>query len=289
MAIFTQYPAYSVLLCRKHCCAVYGLNKHLKRHHSMPAAERRELLALYKDFALIAPGEVTQPAPYRSPIDELGPAQDAFLCICSSNSKSNTNSAACSFISISRAKMQQHVNQQHNVKLMRWSSPTAASYQEHDAKLWQPVKVQTFFRERRYIRYFVVQEDAQAQQGDEQQGDDQQGDKQQGDKQQGDQQQGDQQQGDQQQGDQQQGDKQQGDKQQGDKQQGDKQQGDQQQGDKQQGDYKQTLAYLASSLTALKRKDSEAIDCIAEESLAKDRTGWFKRTQWDEHLQVYLD
>jgi hypothetical protein len=120
--------------------------------------------------------------------------------------------------------MRQHVNQQHNVKLMRWSSPTAASYQEHDAKLWQPVKVQTFFRERRYIRYFVVQEDAQAQQGDEQQ-----------------------------------------------------------------SDYKQTLASLASSLTALKCKDSEAIDHIAEESLAKDRTGWFKRTQWDEHLQVYPD
>jgi hypothetical protein len=131
---------------------------------------------------------------------------------------------------------------------MRWSSPTAASYQEHAAKLWQPVKVQTFFRERRYIRYFVVQEDAQAQQGDGQQGDEQQGDEQQGDKQQSD------------------------------EQQGDEQQGDKQQGDKQQGDYKQTLAYLASSLTALKRKDSEAIDRIAKESSAKDRTGWFKRT-----------
>jgi hypothetical protein len=91
--------------------------------------------------------------------------------------------------------------------------------------------VQTFFRERRYVRYFVVQEEKEQE----------------------------------------------------------KQQGDKQQGDKQQGDYKQTLAYLASSLTALKRKDSEAIDCIAEESLAKDRTGWFKRTQWDEHLQVYPD
>jgi hypothetical protein len=224
MEIFTQYPAYSVLLCRKHRCAVYGLDKHLERHHSMPTAERRELLALYKDFALLALGEVTQPAPYSSPIDELGPAQDAFLCICSSNA----NSAACSFISISRAKMRQHVNQQHNVKLMRWSSPTAALYQEHAAKLWQPVKVQTFFRERRYIRYFVVQEDAQAQQGDKQQGDEKQGDE---------------------------------------------QQSDEQQGDKQQGDYKQTLAYLASSLTALKRKDSEAIDRIAKESSAKDCTG----------------
>ncbi|KAF1922115.1 uncharacterized protein M421DRAFT_10834 [Didymella exigua CBS 183.55] len=26
---------------------------------------------------------------------------------------------------------------------------------------------------------------------------------------------------------------------------------------------------------------------MAEEASAKDRTGWFKRTQWDEHLQAY--
>jgi hypothetical protein len=45
-------------------------------------------------------------------------------------------------------------------------------YQEHAAKLWQPVKVQTFFRGRRYVCYFVVREDAQAQQGDKQQDDD---------------------------------------------------------------------------------------------------------------------
>jgi hypothetical protein len=46
MAIYTQYQAYGVLLCCEHQCAVYGLNKHLKRHHSMLAAEWRELLGL---------------------------------------------------------------------------------------------------------------------------------------------------------------------------------------------------------------------------------------------------
>jgi hypothetical protein len=107
-----------VLLCRKLGCAVYGLNKHLERHHSIPAVEQRELLTLYEDFALLAPGEVTQPASYSSPIDKLGPAQDAFLCICSSSSSRDANSAAYGSISISRAKMRQHVNQQHNVKLM---------------------------------------------------------------------------------------------------------------------------------------------------------------------------
>jgi hypothetical protein len=37
------------------------------------------------------------------------------------------------------------------------------------------------------------------------------------------------------------------------------------------------------------RKDSDAIERIAEEASAKDRIGWFKRTQWDKHLQAYLD
>jgi FtsZ-interacting cell division protein YlmF len=68
---------------------------------------------------------------------------------------------------------------------------------------------------------------------------------------------------------------------------------EQQQGEQQelerQGDYKQRLSLLSSSLEALKREDSEAINRMAEEASAKDRTGWFKRTRWDEHLQAYLD
>jgi hypothetical protein len=71
------------------------------------------------------------------------------------------------------------------------------------------------------------------------------------------------------------------------------QQGEQQQGEQQeleqQGDYKQRLSLLSSSLEALKREDSKAIDRMEEEALAKDCTGWFKRTRWDEHLQAYLD
>jgi hypothetical protein len=59
--------------------------------------------------------------------------------------------------------MRKHVNQQHSVKLSRWSTPSAASYAEHAAQLWRPVKVQTFFQERRYVRYFVVQEQEQEQ------------------------------------------------------------------------------------------------------------------------------
>jgi hypothetical protein len=98
--------------------------------------------------------------------------------------------------------------------------------------------VQTFFRERRYVRYFVVQ--AEEKEDEEEQ------------------------------------------------QRGEQQQGEQQESGRQ-GDYKQRLGLLSSSLEALKREDSEAIDRMAEEASAKDRTGWFKRTRWDEHLQAYLD
>jgi hypothetical protein len=237
--MFARQLLYGVLICREHCCAVYGLDKHLKQHHSMPAAKRRALLHSYKDFDVLLPAEVSLPLAYSNPIDELGPAQDAFLCCC--------DSAVCSYISTSCVKMQQHVNQQHSVKLTRWSTPATASYKEHAAQLWQPVKVQTFFRERRYVRYFVVQEEeAQEEQ-------------------------------------------QQAEQQQAEQQQGGQQQAKRQQESWQQGDYKQRLALLSSSLEALKRKDSEAIHRIAEEASAKDRTGWFKRTRWDEHLQAYPD
>jgi hypothetical protein len=83
--MFTYYEPYQVLLCRKHRCAVYSLDKHLKQQHGMPAAERRALLATYKGINLLPPAQVSQPLPHSSrAINELGPAQDAFLCCDSS-------------------------------------------------------------------------------------------------------------------------------------------------------------------------------------------------------------
>jgi hypothetical protein len=69
--MFTYYKPYQVLLCREHRCAVYGLEKHLERHHSMPTAERRALLAAYKDFDVLPPAEVTQLTLYSRAISEL--------------------------------------------------------------------------------------------------------------------------------------------------------------------------------------------------------------------------
>ncbi|KAF5843947.1 hypothetical protein GGP41_002226 [Bipolaris sorokiniana] len=102
----------------------------------------------------------------------------------------------------------------------------------------RPVKVQTFFREKRYIHYFIVKQEQRetGQTGQQQQ-----------------------------------------------------QRRQETAEQNQEVSYQQRLAYLSCECDAIERKDREAIERIAEEADAKDRTGWFKRTQWDEHLQAYPD
>jgi hypothetical protein len=175
--MFTYLPAYRVLICVKHQHAVYGLDEHLKRHHGLPAARRKELRAAYAGLAIDAPTQLSLPAHNSAPIAELGRAQDAFLCCQQEREEAGAGAGAAaavqqrrsrSYITTNRQEMRKHTNQQHSVKLTRWSSPATASYEEHAARLWQPVKVQTFFRERRYVRYFVVQAEDEEEQEQEQ-------------------------------------------------------------------------------------------------------------------------
>jgi hypothetical protein len=248
--MFTYLSTYSVLICVEHQHAVYSLDEHLKRRHRLPIAERRQLLATYQCYSLYPPQQLSLPAPSSAPIAELGPAQDGFLCcqgqtakvgaalaerLHVSYSSSSSSSSSCSYITTNRKEMQKHTNQQHSVKLSRWSTLSAASYAEHAAQLWRPVKVQTFFQERRYVRYFVVQEQEQELEQVLEQGQSQ----------------------------------------------------PQTAEQKEAISYKQRLATLSQECETVARKDSDAIERIAEEASAKDRTGWFKRTQWDKHLQAY--
>jgi hypothetical protein len=78
--MFSYLLDYRVLICVEHYHAVYGLDEHLKRHHGLPAARRRELRAAYAGLAINAPKHVTLPASGSAPTAELGRAQDAFLC-----------------------------------------------------------------------------------------------------------------------------------------------------------------------------------------------------------------
>jgi hypothetical protein len=50
--MFTYLSAYSVLICNEHQHAVYSLDEHLKRHHSLLIARRRELLTAYAGLAI---------------------------------------------------------------------------------------------------------------------------------------------------------------------------------------------------------------------------------------------
>jgi hypothetical protein len=133
--MFTYLPAHRVLICVEHQHAVYGLDEHLKRHHGLPAAKRRELLAAYTGLAINAPEHVSLPAPSSAPIAGLGQAQGAFICCQEEAGEAEDvqQRRSCSYITINRQEMQKHTNQHHSVKLTRWSSPATASYREHAA------------------------------------------------------------------------------------------------------------------------------------------------------------
>ena len=109
--------------------------------------------------ALAAPAAPAAPAPAAlpAPLAVAGGAEVARAEAAVEQQRASYNSS-CSYITVSRKEMRKHTNQQHSVKLSRWSTPLAVSYAEHAAQLWRPVKVQTFFQERRYVRYFIVQE-----------------------------------------------------------------------------------------------------------------------------------
>jgi hypothetical protein len=148
--MFTYLPTYRVLICVEHHYAVYSLDEHLKRHHGLPAAKRRELRAAYAGLAINAPTQISLPAPNSPPIAQLGRAQDAFLCCQQEEEDAGAGASAtvavgavaavqrrcsCSYITTNRKEMRTHTNKQHSVKLTRWLSLAARSYKEHAARL----------------------------------------------------------------------------------------------------------------------------------------------------------
>lgn len=110
--MFIYLPTYGVLICNEHQYAVYSLDEHLKRYHKLSIQDRRELQERYSSYTLQPPAHVRAPALYSTPFAELGPPQDAFRCCCE---------ADCSFISTSQSWIKKHINQQHSIKLTRWS------------------------------------------------------------------------------------------------------------------------------------------------------------------------
>lgn len=104
--MLTYLPAYHVLICTYHHCAVYGLDEHLKRLYKLPAHARRDLLVPYYHLPLLLPEQVSILEHNSLPLPELGMPEDAFACCyrppaaASSTSAGGCN-AACTYITTS--------------------------------------------------------------------------------------------------------------------------------------------------------------------------------------------
>jgi hypothetical protein len=84
---------------------------------------------------LLLSNQVPIPEDNSAPLLKLGKPVDTFACYYQLATSSTSSSGACTYISISRKQMQQHLNQQHSIKLTRWTSLSATSYSNHAAQL----------------------------------------------------------------------------------------------------------------------------------------------------------
>jgi len=129
-------PAWQVLLCTQ-CgfCLRPGRNvwlRHLRQEpHCLRGAPLKALVELFASYVLLAPEQVAVPT---QAVAGLRP-QDGFQCL--------TCSAG---LTRSLQTIQLHVSKAHQQKpALHKKSP-----------LWRACKLQTFFAEKRYVRYFVV-------------------------------------------------------------------------------------------------------------------------------------
>ena len=98
--MLTYLPTYGVLICNEHQYAIYSLDEHLKRYYKLSIQKRKELQQHYSSYTLQPPTYVRAPAPYSTPLAELGAPENALLCYYT----------ACNFISISRSWIKKHIN-----------------------------------------------------------------------------------------------------------------------------------------------------------------------------------
>jgi hypothetical protein len=134
-AHFYYLSQYKVIICRKHQTGVQNIDVHLRRHHAVPTKNRREIAEHFISFLVEAPKDVELPRPLGSPIDELGEPLDGFQC----------TQEECDHITVNNKALRSHCKQIHGLS---WKGDTA--------RLYNKVKVQTFFRAPGLQRYFVV-------------------------------------------------------------------------------------------------------------------------------------
>lgn len=133
--IFHYLQDFRVLICREHATAVQNLDTHLRDHHAVPADERNAITEKYSRWWIKKPAEVELPPPMRRPFKALGDPLDALRCI----------SEECGRITVNIDAFRKHCKKAHNIL---WRGDTS--------RLFEKVKVQTFFRTGEFRRYFTV-------------------------------------------------------------------------------------------------------------------------------------
>ncbi|KAK4947069.1 hypothetical protein LTR66_014220 [Elasticomyces elasticus] len=131
-----QYePDYKVLICKDHGYALQNINRHLEKHHSIAAKERKAIVRKYAHYPLLEPSHVPLPLPLGPRLEVLGEPVDAFLC----------EEEKCGFVSVNRFVIGQHCNKKHDRESTK-----------EDRESWSKVKVQAFFATGGLQRCFTV-------------------------------------------------------------------------------------------------------------------------------------
>ena len=120
----------------KHATAIQNLRTHLRDHHAVPADERTVIMEKYSGCSIKKPGDVGLPPPMRRPFEALGNAQNAFQCVAGEE---------CGYITVNTDAFRKHCKKEHGIP-----------WKEDTDRLFERVKVQTFFRTGEFRRYITV-------------------------------------------------------------------------------------------------------------------------------------
>lgn len=127
---------YGVLVCREHATGISNLSVHLRNHHAVPAKERKAVVEHCQSrWHIKKPEQVELPQPMGPPFKALGEPLQGYQCA----------EEGCGKLTVSVDQLRMHCNDKHEIS---WRGGTQT--------LYRTVSMQAFFKERRHMRYFIV-------------------------------------------------------------------------------------------------------------------------------------
>lgn len=101
--IFCFREDYSVLICKQHRTAILNLDKHLLKHHKVPAGTRRQVVDYFSRLKLLDPAKIQLPEEPVEPIEELGRPLAGLQC------------KRCRFVTINQDQIRRHCKRHHQL------------------------------------------------------------------------------------------------------------------------------------------------------------------------------